>query len=379
MPVTIRDVVHLGTKTVVGWSVDPARADADAFRRALGGAVARLMNAGAARRTFAIVAVPAVDDVLDALATGPDELISGEPSAVAHRVVLEFDGRDLRRAEVLALARSVAGRGLPIGLRLDDRLDGTAALSSGLSFEVVRFEALSDPRQLGGRLASSVARQLMSEVPTVVVDGIEDWSTADRLRRDGIGLGQGAAFASPNPVGASVGPSVVAPTSRHPVPWHEEERMALVLASGVLDTPPEPQFDLVVEDAAVWCEAPISLLSIVDSDRQWFKAARGVDLRETPRDWALCAYTICGPDPLVLTDAAADPRFRHNRLVKGPPYIRAYLGAPLMASTGVAFGTLCVIDTVPREFADDEVEHLVLLARLVADSLEARARLAVPV
>jgi PAS domain-containing protein len=96
-------------------------------------------------------------------------------------------------------------------------------------------------------------------------------------------------------------------------------------------------------------------LSIVDADRQWFKARIGIDDKETPRDVAFCAHTICDDEPLVVPDATIDPRFCKNRLVTDGPRIRSYAGVQLFAPAGVNVGTLCIIDIVPRVFLDSEL------------------------
>lgn len=304
---------------------------------------------------------------------GPTGLAALVPERVAGRLVFEFAGTGLLEPDIVAAARGLVAAGHLIGLAIDDRLAGLDALSTGLSFEVVRFARVPGDDQVHGRMAMTIARQLRDEGCAVVVDGIPDRRVADHLRRSRIGLGQGPVFddvdgrwqAGSAPTRAS-GWSV-------PMPPVEQERMELLVASRVLDSGRELHFDFVVEEAAERCSTPISLLSMIDSDRQWFKASVGLEVSQTPRDWAFCAYTICGPEPFVVPDAAIDGRFQANPLVLGPPYIRSYLGVPLMASSGVAFGSLCVIDVVPRRFDDREINQLCMLASLVADSIELRA------
>ncbi len=155
----------------------------------------------------------------------------------------------------------------------------------------------------------------------------------------------------------------------------EPERLAALQALRVLDTLPEQAFEDIVQLASQICGTPVGLVSLVDEQRQWFKARIGLAAAHTPRDMAFCAHAINTPDTLmVVADAACDPRFRGNPLVTGEPNIRFYAGAPIVTPGGQALGTVCVIDTVPRELDAAQLGALQALARQASALFELRQR-----
>lgn len=158
-----------------------------------------------------------------------------------------------------------------------------------------------------------------------------------------------------------------------PVPISEAERLAHLYRLDILDTQREQSFDAIAQLAMNLCQVPIAVVSLVDTDRQWFKSCIGLDATETPRDVAFCAHAILRPDDvLVVEDATIDPRFSDNALVLGEPYIRFYAGAPLVTESGNALGTLCVIDYVPRQLSSIQISSLQLLAGQVMQLLRFR-------
>lgn len=149
-----------------------------------------------------------------------------------------------------------------------------------------------------------------------------------------------------------------------PKPCDEPERQAALERTGLLRPGEIPDLQDIVELAARICGVPIALVSLVDRDRQFFKARVGVDADETPRDISFCGHAILGTDPFVIRDAAADERFADNPLVTGPPHIRFYAGIPLLVDQRHAIGTLCVVDTRPRELDAEMLDGLARLARI---------------
>lgn len=153
---------------------------------------------------------------------------------------------------------------------------------------------------------------------------------------------------------------------------NEAERLAALRRYEILDTPPEPAFDRIVRLASYMLGTPISLVSLIDETRQWFKAHQGIETSQTPRSMAFCAHAILGDDVFVVPDARADRRFADNPLVTGEPNIRFYAGAPLHTPEGHRLGTLCVIDRRPRTLDDEKRALLADLSALVVDALELR-------
>ena len=157
-----------------------------------------------------------------------------------------------------------------------------------------------------------------------------------------------------------------------PLPADEAERLVALAETQLLDSEHEAVFDAVVALAASICGVPMAAISLIDQDRQWFKASVGLDDPETPRGDAFCTYTILDTQPLLVSDAHADARFRDNRLVNGAPHIRFYAGMPLVTAAGHALGALCVIDRKPRELDGGQRDSLRHLATVVERLIDAR-------
>ncbi len=162
------------------------------------------------------------------------------------------------------------------------------------------------------------------------------------------------------------------PFPDYPIPADEEQRLRDLQRHGVLDTPADPHLDRIVELAGTVLGMPIALVSLVDRDRQWFLARRGLEARQTPREMAFCAHAIAGDDVLMVPDAREDERFATNPLVLEGPQIRFYAGAPLRSPEGHNLGTLCVIDQQPRHLDAAQLAQLQVMAELVTRELELR-------
>ena len=150
------------------------------------------------------------------------------------------------------------------------------------------------------------------------------------------------------------------------IPRNEDKRQSALCSLNILDTPAENRFDRITRRAQQHFGVPITLVSLVDAERQWFKSRQGLDAPETPRDISFCGHAILSNDIFYIPDAHEDPRFADNPLVTGPPHVRFYAGAPLRAPNGERIGTLCIIDNKPREFTLEELSVL----RDLADEVE---------
>ena len=158
-----------------------------------------------------------------------------------------------------------------------------------------------------------------------------------------------------------------------PIPANEKERLRNIYEYNILDTLPEEEYDAITELASFICHTPISLITIIDEKRQWFKSHHGVLINQTPRDYAMCAHAINTPDELtIIEDGTKDERFFDNPFVTGKPHAVFYAGVPLVSSEGFAWGTLCVIDITPRKLEREQLEALKLLSKQIVKLLELR-------
>lgn len=155
----------------------------------------------------------------------------------------------------------------------------------------------------------------------------------------------------------------------------EQARLAALRRYRILDTEPEQRFDDLTFLASQICDTPVSLITLIDSDRQWFKSRVGLSVAETSRSVAFCTHAIQQRDLMQVPDATTDARFRDNPFVTGQPNIRFYAGAPLVTPDGHALGTLCVIDIRPRRLSEAQLRALEALRRQAEGQLELRRNL----
>ena len=158
-------------------------------------------------------------------------------------------------------------------------------------------------------------------------------------------------------------------------PENEPQRLENLLSYEILDTLTEQEFDDITKTAADICGTKISLISLIDDKRQWFKSHFGLEAQETSKDFAFCAHAISTPDvPFIIEDARKDERFYDNPLVTGEPHVIFYAGIPLVSPQGFPLGTLCVIDEQPKKLTWSQISSLQTLARQVMALMEIKRK-----
>lgn len=157
-----------------------------------------------------------------------------------------------------------------------------------------------------------------------------------------------------------------------PLPKNEAARLTALKGLEILDTPEEAMFDEITKLASMICNVPISLVSLIDETRQWFKSHHGLKARETPRSLAFCSHAILGDEVFVIPNAKNDNRFKNNPLVNGDPNVIFYAGIPLALDDQIKLGTLCVIDNKPRELNEEQLQMLRLLGKQTVRLLQMR-------
>jgi len=154
----------------------------------------------------------------------------------------------------------------------------------------------------------------------------------------------------------------IQPMIKIPLPGNEAERLEALKSYHILDTANDPDFDRLTQLASLLCDAPISLITLIDEHRQWFKSKTGIQVPELPRELSLCQYVIEGPSAIVVEDSATDERFRNNPIVTNNPSMRFYAGYPLVDPKGFALGTLCILDQKPKQLTPTQDKALQLIA-----------------
>ena len=160
-----------------------------------------------------------------------------------------------------------------------------------------------------------------------------------------------------------------------PIPSNESERLLALRELNILDTAAEKNFDDITLLASQICDTPISYISLLDKDRQWFKSSKGLSITETNRDISFCSHTIHQSDIMIVPDVLMDDRFVDNPKVTGDPFIRFYAGVPLLTEGGFKVGTLCIADHIPRDLTAQQIFALEVLARQVESNISLRAKI----
>ncbi|MGJ3233748.1 GAF domain-containing sensor histidine kinase [Marivirga sp.] len=156
------------------------------------------------------------------------------------------------------------------------------------------------------------------------------------------------------------------------IPQNENERLKELRSLNILDSEQEKDFDELVELASIICGVPISLVTLIDADRQWFKSNKGLSTDSTPRDVSFCGHAINGEDVFIIENAVADKRFYDNPLVTDDPNIRFYAGMPIKSENGYNLGTLCVIDSKPKKLSETQIKALKILGGQASKLIELR-------
>lgn len=228
---------------------------------------------------------------------------------------------------------------------------------------------------------SEVARLLGVATSTVQIwmesGAIQSWKTPGGHRRTRLSLIQGLMHGDdPQSVASASDDPEFQPLARpaYPVPNNERARLAALAATGLVDSGYEQRFDRLVRLASMVTGSPASMISLLTSTRQWFKARVGMPVEESSRDLAFCSHAIMQNDLFVVEDALADERFRDNPMVTQEPHIRFYAGVPLRDKSGQPLGTLCVIDHEPRRLRSAEVQGLIDLAEIASNEIQAGNR-----
>lgn len=255
---------------------------------------------------------------------------------------------------------------------LDDFGTGIANFQylRGVPLDVLKI----DRHFVAGMLTNPLDRAIVRAVITVagelgmgvLAEGVETSQQHAALLRLGCNRAQGFLYAAARPPATALDPVRVPgtrTTGRYPMPLDDAQRVRVLRATSLLDSPPDPDFDQLARAAADLCGTPVAVISLIDERRQWFKARVGLELTETDRSEAFCAHTICQPGLLEVRDAMLDTRFARYQAVRGPLGVRFYAGVPISTDDGFTLGTICVTDTAPRELTVSQREGLIQLAQ----------------
>jgi GAF domain-containing protein len=157
-----------------------------------------------------------------------------------------------------------------------------------------------------------------------------------------------------------------------PMQDNEKERLEKIKELGILDTEPEERFDMITRDALKEFKVPISTVTIIDENREWYKSCQGLDVKEMPRDLSFCAHAMLSNDIFIIEDTLKDDRFKDNPMVVDNPHVRFYAGISLHNKEGIAIGVFCIKDTKPRVFSANEMGLLINFAARAENELNTK-------
>jgi phosphoribosyl 1,2-cyclic phosphodiesterase/CheY-like chemotaxis protein len=322
---------------------------------------------------------------LDVFAAAEGQIVEVAPSAPKAAVARARRFRAQTRIEPALAERSVL-----LGIA-DTKI--AAALSEAIRAEGIDAKFFSDVGEAQELIANDGPSLAILEHAPPRVDGIETCRAIRRQQNDQEQLPVVVVAAQEDhelDAGACVTDWLIKPFSaayartkirawvlraacrwiRAAIPEDEQRRVAALRALRILDSEPEDRFDRITRLASALFNAPIALVSLVDSNRQWFKSCYGLDVKETSRDAAFCAHVVYDREPMIVPDTFLDTRFADNPLVVDEPRIRFYAGYPLILDEGDCIGTLCVFDTRPRSLQDSDLARLQDLADLVVQEVQ---------
>lgn len=220
------------------------------------------------------------------------------------------------------------------------------------------------------RVRLSAVRRLMEQRGLVAAPA----GAAEAMASAHAAHGDSGTAGTPARAGPSSAEFLPLATPAYPVAHDEAQRLLALDATDLVDTPAETVFDRLTWLASQVTDSPMALISLLTARRQWFKSRIGVEVAETPRDWAFCSHAVLQDGLFVVEDATRDPRFQDNPLVTGAPHIRFYAAFPLLDGHNTPLGTLCVLDREPRRLRDREVRSLRELAAIASEEIRRRPR-----
>jgi ribonuclease BN (tRNA processing enzyme)/GAF domain-containing protein len=345
---------------------DPMRDD-DSLDLLLERARERVLKAGGSLDVFAAAEGESfeVDPAPASPPSRPTPRVSAKtsPALVEQEVLIAVTNPEA----VVALSDAVRADGLSLSIASDVEALSETARAQHPSLLLV-------DRNLSGRDALEICRNIRAEegpwgsdVPFVVVAESEGDVDTDAGTHSGVTDWLVAPFSSAY-ARTRIRAWLLRAACRWqcaPFPEDEDKRIRALHELGILDTAPEERFDRCTRIAAALFDVPIALVSLVDTNRQWFKSRYGLDVAETPREQAFCAHAILQEDILLIPDALLDDRFAENPLVTGEPRVRFYAGCPLSLADGSRLGTLCLIDHQPRDFDQRRLALMRDVARMI--------------